>query len=84
MWYWCKKSGKIFVKTLLKKYNMNDDDENTVKPEFTSLLKMFDDGGEKNESKFVVAKRIDIFSTIFVAPDVAKLVEEIFRVRKKI
>lgn len=67
-----------------KKYNMNDDDENTVKPEFTSLLKMFDDGGEKNESKFVVAKRIDIFSTIFVAPDVAKLVEEIFRVRKKI
>lgn len=67
-----------------KKYNMNDDDENTVKPEFTSLLKMFDDGGEKNESKFVVAKRIDIFLTIFVAPDVAKLVEEIFRVRKKI
>lgn len=63
---------------------MNDDDENFVKPEFTSLLKMFDDSGEQNESNFIVARRIDIFKTIFVSRDVAKLVEEIFRFRKKI
>lgn len=62
---------------------MDDVDKNTLKPEYTSLLKLFNEDSNVEESRFISAKRIDIFNTIFCSPDVARLTEEVFRYRKK-
>lgn len=83
MWYWCFCSFKIQLKHRRSNKYMYEVDTDTLKPEYSPFLKLFNEDGNVEESRFISAKRIDIFNTVFASPDVAKLTEEVFRYRKK-